>query len=142
MFFFCSSQQRSLPAARCVRPTERRDDAATLPSHPRNPSPRAYLRSGMARARPGSGRSHQAVAKQAPSAGRTKVLHGVFLILGGSAMVATYFLAETLMPNIGLQGALAELVPNLIQAGGGILGGRITYTAFSRLTGGKQAASV
>jgi len=74
------------------------------------------------------------------AAGRTKMLHGVFLALGGGAMVAVYFIAETLMPNIGLQGALAELVPNLIQAGGGILGGRITYAAFSRLTGGESAA--
>lgn len=53
------------------------------------------------------------------ASGKVTLLHWGYLILGGSAMVAVYFVAETLMPNIGLQGALAELVPNLIQAGGG-----------------------
>lgn len=76
------------------------------------------------------------------AAGRTRVLHWVCLVLGGAAMVAVYFVAETLMPNIGLQGAVAEIVPNLIQAGGGIAGGRITYAAFSRLSGGEHRAGV
>lgn len=53
-----------------------------------------------------------------------------YLLVGGAAMVATYFIAETLMPNIGLQGAVSELLPNLIQAGGGIVGGRLTFLAF------------
>jgi hypothetical protein len=50
-------------------------------------------------------------------------------------MVAGYFIAETLMPNIGLQGAVSEVVPNLIQAGGGIAGGTLTYGAFRHVTG-------
>jgi len=43
------------------------------------------------------------------------------------------------MPNIGLQGAVSELVPNLIQACGGIIGGRLTHAAFQRIV--KPAAA-
>ena len=81
-------------------------------------------------------------ALAALAAGRTKVAHWVCLVLGGSAMVAVYFIAETLMPNIGFQGAVAELVPNLVQAGGGIAGGRITYAAFARIAGREHTAQI
>ena len=74
------------------------------------------------------------------ASGRVKVMHWIFLLLGGSAMVAVYFIAETMMPNIGLQGAVAELLPNLIQAGGGIAGGRIAYAAFARIVNKEQLA--
>jgi len=57
-------------------------------------------------------------------------------------MVAVYFLAETMMPNIGLQGAVAELIPNLIQAGGGIAGGRLAYAAFARIVDREQLEGV
>ena len=67
--------------------------------------------------------------------GRPKWLQGSFLVFGGTAMVATYFTAEALMPNIGLQGAVSEVVPNLIQAGGGITGGWLTFKAYQRLAG-------
>ena len=73
------------------------------------------------------------------SAGCIRAMHWMFLIIGGGAMVAVYFTAEALMPNIGLQGAVAELVPNLIQAGGGIIGGRTTYAAFNRILGSEQS---
>ena len=43
--------------------------------------------------------------------------------LGGLGMVGVYFIGETLMPNIGLQGAVAEIPSNLIQAIGGAAGG-------------------
>ncbi len=69
--------------------------------------------------------------------GKPKWLQGILLVLGGAAMVATYFVAEALMPNIGLQGAVAELVPNLIQAVGGISGGWLTFKAYQRLAGGE-----
>ncbi len=72
--------------------------------------------------------------------GRIKAMHWVCLILGGASMVAVYFIAETLMPNIGLQGAVAELIPNFIQAGGGIAGGRIAYAAISRIVGQERPA--
>ena len=77
-------------------------------------------------------------ALAALAAGRARAVHWLFLVLGGAAMVTVYFVAETLMPNIGLQGALAEIVPNLIQAGGGIAGGRIAFAAFDRLAGGRE----
>jgi hypothetical protein len=37
------------------------------------------------------------------------------------------------MPNIGLQGAVSEIIPNLIQAGGGITGGLLAFTAFKKI---------
>ena len=48
--------------------------------------------------------------------------------------------AEALMPNIGLQGAVSEIVPNLIQAGGGIAGGLLTYTAYRHVVGQSEDA--
>lgn len=67
--------------------------------------------------------------------GRSGILHWLLLLLGGACMVACYFVAETLMPNIGLQGAVAEILPNLIQAGGGIAGGRLAFAAYRRIVG-------
>ena len=72
--------------------------------------------------------------------GRSGSMHWLCLLLGGVAMVAVYFTAEAVMPNIGLQGAVAELLPNLIQAGGGIVGGRMTYAAFARVSGDSHPA--
>ena len=69
------------------------------------------------------------------ASGKPRFARWLFLLLGGMSMVAVYFIAETLMPNIGLQGAVSEISPNLIQAGGGIAGGTLTYAAFRRVTG-------
>ncbi len=55
------------------------------------------------------------------------------ILLGGAAMVTAYFVAETLMPNIGLQGAVSEVIPNLIQAGGGIAGGTLAFAAYRKI---------
>ena len=55
------------------------------------------------------------------------------LLLGGAAMVACYFTAEAFMPNIGLQGAVSEIIPNLVQAGGGIIGGLLAFTAYRKI---------
>lgn len=66
---------------------------------------------------------------------RQKFSRWVLLLLGGAAMVACYFIAETLMPNIGLQGAVSEIIPNLIQAGGGITGGVLAFTAYKKIVG-------
>jgi uncharacterized membrane protein len=57
----------------------------------------------------------------------------ILIVVGGAAMVACYFIAEALMPNIGLQGAVSEIIPNLIQAGGGIAGGLLAYTAYQKI---------
>ena len=74
------------------------------------------------------------------ASGRQKFLRWLFLLLGGSAMVVCYFIAEALMPNIGLQGAVSEIVPNLIQAGGGLAGGLLTFTAYRHIVGENQPA--
>jgi uncharacterized membrane protein len=47
-------------------------------------------------------------------------------------MVGAYFIGETLMPNIGLQGAVAEILPNVIQAVGGAVGGVFAATALKK----------
>ena len=54
------------------------------------------------------------------------------LIVGGCAMVSVYFAGEWAMPSIGLQGAVAEILPNLIQAAGGAVGGTFAALAFRR----------
>jgi uncharacterized membrane protein len=48
-------------------------------------------------------------------------------------MVGGYFIGEVMMPNIGFQGAAAELLPNIIQAVGGAVGGRLTFAAYQRV---------
>ena len=55
------------------------------------------------------------------------------LALGGLAMVAVYFFSEALLPNIGVQGAVAEIPANLIQAGGGAVGGLFAARALKRM---------
>jgi uncharacterized membrane protein len=52
------------------------------------------------------------------------------LVLGGLALVGVYFIGEFWMPQIGLAGAMAELIPNIIQAVGGALGGLVLFRAF------------
>lgn len=61
--------------------------------------------------------------------GATKIL---FLAVGGVMMVTIYFVGETLMPNIGLQGAIPEIFPNLVQAVGGGLGGAFAVKAMQK----------
>ena len=67
------------------------------------------------------------------ASGRYKFSRWVFILLGGAAMVACYFIAEAFMPNIGLQGAVSEIIPNFIQAGGGIAGGVLAFTAYGKI---------
>lgn len=52
-------------------------------------------------------------------------------LLGTLLMAVIYFVGETAMPQIGLAGALAEVVPNLIQVAGGFLGGKALYLIFT-----------
>lgn len=56
---------------------------------------------------------------------RTGLLFYLFPALGVLCMVAVYFIGETLMPQVGIGGAIAELPSNFIQAGGGYAGGII-----------------
>lgn len=71
-------------------------------------------------------------ALAAVAASRTGTAQYALLAMGGMAMVAVYFIGETLMPNIGLQGAVAEIVPNLIQAAGGAVGGFFAAKALKK----------
>ena len=67
------------------------------------------------------------------ASGRGGFSRWVLILIGGAAMVTCYFIAEAFMPNIGLQGAVSEIIPNLIQAGGGIAGGVLTFTAYKKI---------
>ncbi len=67
------------------------------------------------------------------ASGRQAFSRWFLICLGGAAMVASYFIAEALMPNIGLQGAVSEIIPNLIQAGGGMAGGVLAFTAYKKI---------
>jgi uncharacterized membrane protein len=61
------------------------------------------------------------------------IFHLMALMLGGSFMVITYFAFESLTPSIGMQGAFSEVIPNLIQAAGGFLGGKIIFLASQQI---------
>lgn len=52
--------------------------------------------------------------------------------LGGTAMVAVYFLGEICMPSIGLQVAVAEIPANIVQAVGGAPGGFFAAMALKK----------
>lgn len=54
---------------------------------------------------------------------RSGFLSYLFPAIGVLSMVSVYFVGELFMPQIGIGGALAELPTNLIQAGGGCIGG-------------------
>ena len=68
----------------------------------------------------------------AVAASRTGTSRYILLGLGGLAMVGIYFAGEVMMPNIGLQGAVAEILANVIQAVGGAVGGVFAATALKR----------
>lgn len=75
------------------------------------------------------------------AAGRRAWVQAALLACGGLAMMAVYFIGETIMPNIGLQGALSELLPNLIQAVSGFVGGRLAFEAYLRVVHGSPTAN-
>ena len=73
-----------------------------------------------------------------------------FYFRGGNGFGKTSFLEKIIIPalktdkiqyiysgsiyaNIGLQGAVSEIIPNLIQAGGGIAGGLLAFAAFKKI---------
>ena len=55
----------------------------------------------------------------------------IFLGVGAAALVGVYFGGELMLPQVGLAGAIAEVVPNVIQGIGGAVGGYILFRAFS-----------
>ncbi|MBU4525587.1 MAG: ECF transporter S component [Desulfomicrobium sp.] len=71
-------------------------------------------------------------ALAAVAASRTGAARYLMLGLGGLAMVSTYFIGEVMMPNIGLQGAVAEIPANVVQAVGGAVGGVFAATALKK----------
>lgn len=72
-------------------------------------------------------------ALAAVAASKTGMARYLALGLGGAAMIGVYFAGETLMPNIGLQGAVAEIPANLIQAVGGAVGGAFAAKGFQKI---------
>jgi hypothetical protein len=63
-----------------------------------------------------------------------------FYFRGGNGFGKTSFLEKIIIPasgsiyaNIGLQGAVSEIIPNLIQAGGGIAGGLLAFAAYKKI---------
>ena len=66
---------------------------------------------------------------------KSRIIQMIFLLIGGLLMVSIYFVCEYYMPMVGPQGATAELIPNLVQAGAGIVGGRLSYAAYKRIFG-------
>lgn len=59
--------------------------------------------------------------------------HYLALFIGGSFMVISYYALESLMPSIGMQGAFAEIIPNVIQAIGGLVGGKLIFSALNKI---------
>lgn len=59
--------------------------------------------------------------------------HFLALFIGASFMVMTYYALESLTPSIGMQIAFGEIIPNLIQAIGGFIGGKIIFIASKKL---------
>ena len=64
-------------------------------------------------------------------AGTLAVRNKYWLILSGLLMVAAYFIAELLLPNMGWAAALSELPFNVLQALVGAIGGLAVYKAVS-----------
>ena len=69
------------------------------------------------------------------------IFHLMALMLGGAFMVITYFAFESLTPSIGMQGAFSEIIPNLIQAAGGFLGGKIIFIASQQIFNKERGTS-
>jgi len=62
----------------------------------------------------------------------------LFLILGGLAMMAVYFLAELFLPGMGLPAALADLNFNVIQAITGAVGGYALFFIMEKALPSKE----
>ncbi len=75
------------------------------------------------------------------ASGKPKAFTLLFPALGALAMVATYFVGEIIMPTMGLAAAITEIIPNLIQAVGAVVGGRLLY-GLAELTVLKPAEDV
>jgi len=65
--------------------------------------------------------------------GKKGVLSWLFPLFGVLFMVLIYFVGEIFMPSIKLEGALLEIFPNLIQAAGGLIGGKLLFEIYNRV---------
>jgi uncharacterized membrane protein len=64
--------------------------------------------------------------------GKKGILTWIIPAAGALMMVTIYFVGECFMPSIKLQGAVGEALPNLIQACGGFVGGRLLFEIYTR----------
>jgi len=65
--------------------------------------------------------------------GKTKTLKYIYPALGVMSMIVIYFIGEVFMPQIKFAGAIAELIPNLIQAVGAYTGGKLLFNIYNRI---------
>lgn len=57
----------------------------------------------------------------------------IWPIVGGILMVVVYFTGTWLMPSFGKAAAIADLVPNIVQASLGFIGGRLLFKAYTKI---------
>lgn len=66
--------------------------------------------------------------------GKKGIPYHIYPLIGTIIMAAVYFVGEYLIPNYGgPASAVAELIPNIIQAGGGYIGGKILFEMYVRI---------
>lgn len=66
--------------------------------------------------------------------GKNRFWKNLLPLIGALLIVPIYFIGEGLfMPQIGFPGAATELLPNLIQAIGGYIGGKFLFETYIRI---------
>ncbi len=65
--------------------------------------------------------------------GKTSFFSVVYPALGGILMVVLYFFGTWLLPTMGYAAAWADLVPNIVQAALGVIGGRLLFGAWKMI---------
>jgi|SRR5690554_484160 uncharacterized membrane protein len=61
------------------------------------------------------------------------IMRNLMPILGAFLMVFIYFVGTWIMPPFGKAAAVADLVPNLVQAALGFIGGRLLFAAYAKI---------
>ena len=67
--------------------------------------------------------------------GKKGILTWIIPAIGAILMVVIYFIGECFMPSIKIQGAIVEVLPNIGQACGGFVGGRLLFEIYNRAAG-------
>ncbi len=65
--------------------------------------------------------------------GKKGLWYHLFPILAVLFMVMGYFVGETLVPSMGIGKAVTAVPANLIQAGGGYLGGKVLFELYNKV---------